>query len=287
MFSLSQCRQCQLRSALNAEDQPCCSPHPSLSRSTVLPCPQPPSSVYVTHEYLSMHVSANECKLTFLSMTDTYIRMYIHCKNRSFIQSLVLMRLAINTLVSISFMVSQHSNYMYEDQLVGMLYRNFHKHSNPPTLLKLYSSWVPYSGKLLREKTFANWWKIHFSQRKRSRIAPFSCANGCHAPKFREITFTNSHKTTKFAKVFSLESFPLYGMLVTYGTPTLLRTLLLLKMFRSLPYGSAPSSGALLMTLYWMPLPYQPYSAGGNVKSFVLCLVFLLVSSLLLNTQVN
>ena len=30
-------------------------------------------------------------------------------------------------------------------------------------------------------------------------------------PNFTEKTFTNSHKTLKFVKVFSLESFPLYG----------------------------------------------------------------------------
>ena len=31
-------------------------------------------------------------------------------------------------------------------------------------------------------------------------------------PNFTEKTFANSHKTVKFAKVFSLESFPLYDM---------------------------------------------------------------------------
>ena len=105
-------------------------------------------------------------------------------------------------------MVSQHSNYMYEDQLVGMLYRNFHKHSNPPTLLKLYLSWVPYSGKLSREKTFANWWKIHFSRRKRSRIAPFSCANGCHAPKFRRDNFHEQSQNHEIRESFLPRKFP-------------------------------------------------------------------------------
>ena len=33
----------------------------------------------------------------------------------------------------------------------------------------------------------------------------------CHTPKCRGETFANSHKTSKFAEVFSLESFPLYG----------------------------------------------------------------------------
>ena len=31
-------------------------------------------------------------------------------------------------------------------------------------------------------------------------------------PDFAEKTFVNSHKTAKFASVFSLESFPLYGI---------------------------------------------------------------------------
>ena len=44
---------------------------------------------------------------------------------------------------------------------------------------------LPYSGKLLREKTFANWWKIWYSQRKfSSQIARFCPANRRHTPKF-------------------------------------------------------------------------------------------------------
>ena len=54
-----------------AEDQACCRPRPPLRRSYLS---RPPSSVHVTHEFLSVHVSANECKLTFLSVTDTYVR---------------------------------------------------------------------------------------------------------------------------------------------------------------------------------------------------------------------
>ena len=38
----------------------------------------------------------------FLSMTDTYVRMQVHCKNRSFIQSLALMRSAIMHCISMS-----------------------------------------------------------------------------------------------------------------------------------------------------------------------------------------
>ena len=53
--------------------------------------------------------------------------------------------------------------------------------------------------------------KIRFSRRKLSRIAHFSSAKGRYAPNFAEKTFAYSRKTAKFAKVFSLESFPLYG----------------------------------------------------------------------------
>ena len=65
-----------------------------------------------------------------------------------------------------------------------------------------------YSRKLSRE-----WWKIDFSGEKTfadcSLVSPkqnATCSN------FAEKTFANSHKTSKFAKVFSLESFPLYGI---------------------------------------------------------------------------
>ena len=36
-------------------------------------------------------------------------------------------------------------------------------------------------------------------------------------PNFAEKTFANSYKTSKFAKVFNLKSFPLYGI-YTLGT---------------------------------------------------------------------
>ena len=50
------------------------------------------------------------------------------------------------------------------------------------------------------------------SQRKHSRIARL-CQPPMDAmsPNFAEKTYVNSHKTSKFAKVFSLESFPLYN----------------------------------------------------------------------------
>ena len=41
-------------------------------------------------------------------------------------------------------------------------------------------------------------------------------------PNFAEKTFANSHKIAKFAKVFSLESFPLYGSYQRYLYPHLI-----------------------------------------------------------------
>ena len=37
----------------------------------------------------------------------------------------------------------------------------------------------------------------------------------CHAPNFAEKIFADGRKSTNFAKVFFLESFPLYGMTQT------------------------------------------------------------------------
>lgn len=68
--------------------------------------------------------------------------------------------------------------------------------------------YLPYSG--------------NFQERKLLQIGDFRRENfhGCslvlpmdatHAPKSAEKTFSNSHKTWKFAKVFFLKIFPLYG----------------------------------------------------------------------------
>ena len=65
---------------------------------------------------------------------------------------------------------------------------------------------ILYSGKLSREKTFADWWKYDFRGENFRGLLTFATP-----PNFTEKTFTNSHKTTKSSKVFSLESFPLYG----------------------------------------------------------------------------
>ena len=56
---------------------------------------------------------------------------------------------------------------------------------------------ILYSGKLSREKTFT---------------AHFCCAKGCCTSKFCGETFAKFRKTTKFVKVFSLNSFPLCGI---------------------------------------------------------------------------
>ena len=54
---------------------------------------------------------------------------------------------------------------------------------------------------------------MRFSQKKLSRIAAFAAQKDAMPPNFAEKTFANSHKTAKFTKLFSLESFPLYGIL--------------------------------------------------------------------------
>ena len=70
---------------------------------------------------------------------------------------------------------------------------------------------IPYSGKLSREKTFVNGGK----QEIRGKV--FRGSLGATNYKwvrpsiFMEKTFADSLKITKFVKVFSLESFPLYG----------------------------------------------------------------------------
>ena len=64
---------------------------------------------------------------------------------------------------------------------------------------------LPYSGNVLWEKTFANWWKNGISL---LWIARLHCLL---AFKQSRRKFTDRHKTAEFAKVFFLESFPLYG----------------------------------------------------------------------------
>ena len=72
--------------------------------------------------------------------------------------------------------------------------------------------YIAYSGNLSREKTFLDWWKNGISQNKLSWIArSFTMYCRPSLKTMAEETFADRHKTAKFAKVFSLESFPLYG----------------------------------------------------------------------------
>jgi len=72
---------------------------------------------------------------------------------------------------------------------------------------------ILYSGKLLREKTFANWLKnTIFAEKTFTDCSLLPCRKVPSPQNFTAKTFVDSHKTAKFAKVFSLESFPLYGM---------------------------------------------------------------------------
>jgi len=56
-----------------------------------------------------------------------------------------------------------------------------------------------------------NWRKYDFAEKTFadcSLVLPMNAT----LPNFAKKLFTNSHKTLKFAKVFSLKSFPLYGI---------------------------------------------------------------------------
>jgi len=52
----------------------------------------------------------------------------------------------------------------------------------------------------------------NFRGRKLSQIVTFAVPKDTVPPNFVEKTVVNSHKTAKFAKVFSLKSFPLYSI---------------------------------------------------------------------------
>ena len=68
---------------------------------------------------------------------------------------------------------------------------------------------LSYSGKLSREKTFARISeKYDFCGENFHRLLTFAVPKDTPPQNFAEKMFTNSHKTVKFAKVFSLESFP-------------------------------------------------------------------------------
>ena len=97
---------------------------------------------------------------------------------------------------------------------------SFHGGTNVPfnplkEIVHIYNYiYVPYIGKLSREKTFTNPWRTRNSQRKLLWIAWRHQLSVSVAVDFRRETFMGRHKTTKFAKVFSLEIFPLYGIII-------------------------------------------------------------------------
>ena len=69
------------------------------------------------------------------------------------------------------------------------------------------------SGKISREKSFVNIndEKYGFHRENFRILLTFAVPKDATPPNFAEKTFVNSHKTAKFTKVFSLESFPLYS----------------------------------------------------------------------------
>ena len=76
---------------------------------------------------------------------------------------------------------------------------------------------IPYSGKLLWEKRFAKWWKKDSPEKTFKDCLLVPPKDG-KSPNFEEKSFTNSHKTLKFAEVFFLERFPLYSQILAKGS---------------------------------------------------------------------
>ena len=73
----------------------------------------------------------------------------------------------------------------------------------------------PYSGKLSRIGK-----KYDFRRENFRGLLAFTMPKDTTPLNFTEKTFMNSHKIAKFAKVFSLKSFPLYGMYNISGART-------------------------------------------------------------------
>ena len=76
----------------------------------------------------------------------------------------------------------------------------------------IWTAWIQckisYSRKLLREKTFANWWKTWFLRRKLSRIARLCRDKRCHPPKFRRENFREQPQNHEIRKGFLPEKIP-------------------------------------------------------------------------------
>ena len=110
--------------------------------------------------------------------------------------------------------------------------------------------------------------KYDFRGKKLSQPACLCRTKDTMPPNFAEKTFVNSHKTAKFAKVFSLKSFPLYGMLF--------------------PQFLHPGWGILYMCAHftpsWAPAPscdtYKPLKLRAVVKNMQIWLVLHAVCSI-------
>ena len=79
-----------------------------------------------------------------------------------------------------------------------------------------------HSKKLLREKTFMNWWKIWFSQKILLWSACFFCAKGRHASKFSRENFHEYPKNGEIRKSSLPQKFPTRRMFTyraIYKTP--------------------------------------------------------------------
>ena len=71
------------------------------------------------------------------------------------------------------------------------------------TLQCVYTVHIPYGGNNLREKTLANWPEnTIFAEKTFADCLPVLPTNAM-LPNFVKKTFMNSHKTSKFTKVFS------------------------------------------------------------------------------------
>ena len=75
------------------------------------------------------------------------------------------------------------------------------------------SKWKTFEGENFHELVK----NMIFMEKTFCRLLAFAVPKEAMPPNFAEKTFANSHKTTKFTEVFSLESFPLYSTLCPYA----------------------------------------------------------------------
>ena len=88
---------------------------------------------------------------------------------------------------------------LWGEHAYQIMHYSMHELSDHST--QLDRSGIPYSGKLSKEKTFANWW---FSLRKLSRIARICYAKGRHAPSFarRNREFRECFLSRRFSTIW-------------------------------------------------------------------------------------